>query len=150
MIHGKERSTRQGAAIEALLRRSDGFRSAQDLYSQLRGDGFKIGLTTVYRHLQTLAETGTVDVLRTADGEAVYRRCGTGSHHHHLVCRACGRTVEIEEPSIERWAERVSRAAGFADVEHTVEITGLCGDCARSQAAGPQASAHIADTAAPA
>src|SRR5690349_9564240 len=105
------RSTRQGAAIQALLEQSNGFRSAQDLYAELRGSGQSIGLTTVYRHLQTLVEAGSVDMVRTLDGEAVYRRCDTSSHHHHLVCRTCGRTEEVEEPSVEAWAERVARAA---------------------------------------
>jgi len=129
IARGAVRSTRQGTAINAVLERSAGFRSAQDLHAQLRQDGEKIGLTTVYRHLQLLAENGLVDVVRGVDGESVYRRCGTESHHHHLVCRRCGRTVEVEEPAVEAWAERVARSAGFHDMEHTVEITGLCGDC---------------------
>src|SRR5579884_1235733 len=99
MVHGGGRTTVQGAAIDALLDRSPGFRSAQDLYAELRQGGLKIGLTTVYRHLQALAESGAVDTVRAEDGEAVYRRCGTPTHHHHLVCRRCGRTVEVEEPS---------------------------------------------------
>lgn len=132
MTHGTARSTRQGAAITAVLQRSDGFRSAQDLYAQLRRDGYKIGLTTVYRHLQTLVEAGAVDMVRAVDGESVYRHCATNEHHHHLVCRSCGRTEEVEEPSVEAWTERIARAAGFVDVKHTVEITGVCGNCGYS------------------
>ena len=82
------RSTRQRTAVADVLGRVDGFRSAQELHDLLRHDGASVGLTTVYRHLQALADAGQVDVLRTDDGEAVYRRCPTDEHHHHLVCRS--------------------------------------------------------------
>src|SRR5260370_28442146 len=92
------RSTRQGAAINAILEQLTGFRSAQDIHAQLRAAGQKVGLATVYRHLQMLVDAGAVDMVRSLDGEAVYRRCGTLQHHHHLICRSCGRAEEIEEP----------------------------------------------------
>ncbi|MBY8851156.1 TIGR03943 family protein, partial [Saccharothrix sp. MB29] len=88
-----------------------------------RGEG--IGLTTVYRTLQSLADAGEVDVLRTDTGEAIYRRC-SAHHHHHLVCRGCGRTVEVEGPAVEKWADRVAAENGFVEVSHTVEIFGTC------------------------
>ncbi|MCW2615652.1 MAG: metal uptake regulation protein [Frankiales bacterium] len=124
------RTTRQRIAVAELLERVDGFRSAQDLHDLLRHDGASVGLTTVYRHLQALAESGQVDVLRTGDGEAVYRRCPTETHHHHLVCRDCGRSVEVEGPEVEAWATAVARTHGFTDVTHTVEVFGRCSACA--------------------
>lgn len=102
------------------------FRSAQDIYADLRASGSKIGLTTVYRALQVLSDSGEVDVLRTDDGEAVYRACRTEEHHHHVVCRVCGRTVEVEGPAVEKWAEAVGSEHGFRDVTHTVEVFGTC------------------------
>ncbi len=122
------RPTRQQAAVAELLSRSDDFLSAQTLHAQLRDSGDPIGLATVYRALQAMAEAGTVDVLRTDDGEAVYRCCST-HHHHHLVCRSCGRTVEVEGPAVERWTERVAEEHGFTDVTHTLEIYGTCSEC---------------------
>jgi Fur family ferric uptake transcriptional regulator len=86
--------------------------------------------TTVYRHLQSLADAGQVDVLRNDDGESVYRRCPTDAHHHHLVCRACGRSVEVEGPEVEAWASSIAAEHGFTEVSHTVEVFGTCGDCA--------------------
>jgi Fur family ferric uptake transcriptional regulator len=112
------------AALDAI---SD-FRSAQELHEMLRRGGENVGLTTVYRTLQALAESGEVDVLRAGDGEAVYRRCSRG-HHHHLVCRTCGRAVEVEGPAVERWADRMAAEHGFTEVSHTVEIFGRCPDC---------------------
>lgn len=122
------RSTRQRSAIVDLLDNTEEFRSAQDLHDELRKRGEGIGLTTVYRTLQSLAETGSVDVLRTDSGESLFRRCSSG-HHHHLVCRRCGFTVEVDGPEVERWSHEVADTHGFEEVSHTVEIFGTCRDC---------------------
>ncbi|MEQ7125067.1 transcriptional repressor [Actinopolymorpha sp. B11F2] len=126
----KLRATRQRAAVAEVLDGIDDFRSAQDIHALLRSRGETVGLTTVYRTLAALADAGEVDAIRTADGETVYRRCATSRHHHHLVCRSCGRTVEVQGPAVERWADRVAGEAGFVDVTHTVEVFGTCGTCA--------------------
>ncbi|BDX31421.1 transcriptional repressor [Mycobacterium antarcticum] len=123
------RSTRQRTAISALLENVDEFRSAQELHDELRRRGEGIGLTTVYRTLQAMASAGLLDTLRTDTGESVYRRCSQ-HHHHHLVCRACGSTVEVEGGAAEAWAAEVAAQHGFSDVSHTIEIFGVCGDCA--------------------
>ena len=124
------RTTRQRTAVAALLERVDGFKSAQEMHRLLERDGASVGLATVYRHLQALADAGEVDVLRTDEGENVYRRCPTDAHHHHLVCRACGRSVEVDGPEVEAWAATVAERHGFTAVTHTVEVFGTCGDCA--------------------
>lgn len=126
------RSTRQRAAIAAALRTAEGFQSAQELHGELRRQGGKVGLTTVYRTLQALADAGQVDVLRTAEGETVYRRCDSDEHHHHLVCRSCATTVEIDGPEVEKWAAGIADQHGFTDVSHTVEVFGLCAACSTS------------------
>lgn len=125
------RGTRQAEALNKVLRDLSGFRSAQDIHAELRHRGERVGLTTVYRHLQVLSEDGAVDTLRDEAGETLYRRCATVEHHHHVTCRSCGRSVEVEGRAIERWAERVATEAGFTDVDHTVEIFGLCPECTR-------------------
>jgi Fur family ferric uptake transcriptional regulator len=122
------RSTRQRSAVTRLLEDTDDFRSAQEIHEQLRRSGEGIGLTTVYRTLQTLADAGEIDMLRTDSGEAIYRRC-SAHHHHHLVCKHCGRTVEVEGPTVELWAERVAAEHGFTEISHTVEIFGSCATC---------------------
>jgi len=130
-----QRSTRQRRAVYATLSASPDFRSAQDIHEALRRSGDKVGLATVYRALQALADGGEIDVL-THGGETVYRRCAESKHHHHLVCRRCGRTVEISGPAVERWAESVAEEHGYHDVEHTLELFGTCADCARQQRSG--------------
>jgi len=122
------RTTRQRRAVSTVLGEIDDFRSAQEIHDLVRHRGEAVGLSTVYRTLQAMADAEEVDVLRSRDGEAMYRRCSSG-HHHHLVCRDCGRTVEVEGPTVERWADRVAAEHGFADVSHTLEVFGRCAAC---------------------
>lgn len=126
------RSTRQKRALAAVIDEAQEFRSAQELHEELRGRGEAVGLTTVYNQLRALADAGLVDTVRSPEGEVLYRRCGTSSHHHHLVCRVCGRTVEVAGTTVERWAAKVAAEAGFVDVAHTLEVIGTCPDCTRS------------------
>lgn len=130
------RSTRQKRAVAGVLAETDTFRSAQDLHAELRARGTRVGLTTVYNQLRALADTGEVDVLRAEDGETLYRRCRSDDHHHHVLCRVCGRTVEVAGRAIEKWAAKVAKEAGFVDVRHTVEVVGTCADCAAAQSSG--------------
>ncbi|GIH20208.1 Fur family transcriptional regulator [Rugosimonospora africana] len=130
VVPGATRNTRQRAQVLGLLEATDGFRSAQQLHASLRDGGAQVGLTTVYRTLQLLADAGEVDQMRLPDGEQLYRRCGGSRHHHHLVCRECGRAIEVEGPAVERWAQAQAVAHGFVDVDHTIEIVGTCADCA--------------------
>lgn len=122
------RSTRQRRAVVAQLAASDEFRSAQEIHDAIRREGDRVGLATVCRSLQSLVHSGEVDVVKTGVGEAVYRRC-SAVHHHHLVCRRCGRTVEIEGPGFEQWADTVAAKNGYTEVSHTLELFGQCPEC---------------------
>ncbi len=124
-----KRNTRQREAVRAALGADDGFVSAQRLHATLRESGSPIGLATVYRALADLTEAGEADSLQSPDGENLYRACTPGQHHHHLICRACGRTVEIEADAVERWAQSVAADHGFSQPNHVVDVFGLCADC---------------------
>lgn len=122
------RPTRQRLAVAAALESFSDFRSAQEIHDLMASQDVQVGLATVYRTLQALAEGGEIDALRSEEGETVYRRCST-HHHHHLVCRACGATVEVEAPEVETFTARIAAEHGFQDVSHHLEIFGLCADC---------------------
>jgi Fur family ferric uptake transcriptional regulator len=130
------RHTRHRREVGALLQETTEFLSAQRVHATLRDRGIPIGLTTVYRILQSFAVEGTADTIRTPSGEQVYRHCRSGRHHHHLMCRLCARAVEVEGPTIEKWAATVAATHGFRDVNHSVEIFGTCETCADSDRAG--------------
>jgi Fur family ferric uptake transcriptional regulator len=130
MIEPKRRNTRQKDAVRHALAGSKGFVSAQALHSELLGHGNTIGLATVYRNLADLAEAGEADQLTSKEGEVLYRACTT-SHHHHLICRKCGKTLEIEADKVEAWADEVAKAHGFSRPSHTIDIFGECEACAK-------------------
>jgi len=123
-----KRNTWQKDAVRHALSEATGFVSAQDLHQVLRNHGSTIGLATVYRALADLAVQGEADSLQSKDGELLYRACGT-SHHHHLICRKCGKTVEIEAHKVEAWADDVAKEHGFVRPSHTIDIFGDCASC---------------------
>jgi Fur family transcriptional regulator, ferric uptake regulator len=125
---GGPRTTPQRQAVLDALTGVDDFRSAQEVHDLLSSRGSRIGLATVYRTLALYADRGLVDVLRREDGEAIYRRCSE-THHHHLVCRSCGTTVEVEGRAVEAWTSSIATEHGFSDPSHTLEIVGTCADC---------------------
>ncbi|MDP3893647.1 Fur family transcriptional regulator [Nocardioides sp.] len=125
---GGVRPTRQRLAVADVLATFHDFRSAQEIHELLGRRGERVGLATVYRTLQSFADAGELDVLRTEEGEAIYRRCST-THHHHLVCRKCGATVEVEGPAVERWTSAIAAEHGYSELSHTLELFGVCPKC---------------------
>ena len=123
--------------VVGALRAAAGFLSAQEIYARIRAGGTGIGLATVYRILQGLAADGEADVVRGTDGEALYRVCRTAGHHHHLLCRGCGRAVELDADVVEQWARAVAEEHGFTTVDHVIEIVGTCARCSASPPAPP-------------
>jgi len=125
-----QRNTWQRERVREALADARGFVSAQSLHATLRDENTGIGLATVYRALAGLAASGEADSLQSPEGEALYRACVSRGHHHHLICRSCGLTVEIAATDVEQWARRTASQHGFTDAEHVVDIFGLCASCA--------------------
>jgi Fur family ferric uptake transcriptional regulator len=124
-----QRNTWQRDRVREALGDANGFVSAQSLHATLREENTGIGLATVYRALAGLAAQGEADSLQSPDGEALYRACSSSGHHHHLICRSCGLTVEIEATDVEQWARATAERNGFTQAEHIVDIFGLCAAC---------------------
>ncbi|PRQ10900.1 transcriptional repressor [Corynebacterium sp. 13CS0277] len=123
------RSTRQRAAVVHVLRELQNFSSAKVIHQEIMARNYKVGLTTVYRTLQSLADINAVDVLHMATGETLYRACESDKHHHHLVCSTCGKTEEIDGGPVEDWAASQARLHGYIVTSHTAEVFGTCAEC---------------------
>ncbi|MEJ4112178.1 Fur family transcriptional regulator [Corynebacterium kroppenstedtii] len=123
------RSTRQRAAVEDILADLHRFASAGDIHRRIVDTGGSVGLTTVYRTLQALADAGEVDVLNSLGGESLYRKCHSSTHHHHLVCTSCGAAIEIDGGSVEEWSQKAADHHGYIVTGHTAEVFGLCPRC---------------------
>ena len=119
-----QRKTKQRDAIMAIMADETDFRSAQQVHAALVSAGQTVGLATVYRNLQALTEAGELDSLRSEDGETLYRRCAKRRHHHHLVCRNCGYTVDIQDDQLEQWIGKIARRYKFSDIEHMADVFG--------------------------
>lgn len=134
-----KRNTWQREAVRTALDASGGFISAQSLHATLHRTGSPIGLATVYRALSQLVLAGDADSLQSPEGENLYRACSTDAHHHHLICRNCGLTVEIGASEVESWANSVAVSHGFSQPAHVVDVFGLCAACtARAAAASAE------------
>ena len=124
-----KRNTWQREAVRAALAEAGGFVSAQALHQRLSTTGRAMGLATVYRALTDLADAHEADSLHSPGGEVLYRAC-TAQHHHHLICRHCGRTEEVSAEPVERWAHAVAAEHGFDQAANVVDVFGRCADCA--------------------
>lgn len=122
------RQTRQRAEIRNAVEVLASFATAQEIHDRMRHDGSGVGLATVYRTLQAMATGGELDSIRNPDGQVAYRTCSPG-HHHHLICRTCGRTVEVALPPLERLVAAMATDHGFARIDHEVEFFGICTAC---------------------
>jgi Fur family transcriptional regulator, ferric uptake regulator len=127
------RHTGQAAAVIAAMSRMPTFSGAREIREAARLAGARIGLATVYRHLHLLAEQGRVDVIRGAQGGSLFRLRRDG-FSRHLVCRTCGRAVEVDGREVWEWGREVAVAAGFTLTSVAVELSGVCPDHARSGA----------------
>jgi Fur family ferric uptake transcriptional regulator len=126
---GSPRNTTQRRAILAALDQAAGFVSAQELYARIAAGGDRVALATVYAQLKKLTANGDVDAVMNERGESLFRRCAAETHHHHLACRVCGTTLEIEIPPLEGWTRTIAAEHGFYDVHHVLELTGVCRAC---------------------
>jgi Fur family ferric uptake transcriptional regulator len=124
----ERRNTWQKTAVLEQLSNTAEFVSAQELHQKISQSGKKLGLTTVYRALTEMVEQGLADSLSISDGEMRYRIC-TPEHHHHLICRVCGKTVEFDMPGFEELALEVAKANGFTELSHEIELFGVCAGC---------------------
>lgn len=127
-----QRNTWQREAVRDALEARASFVSAQQLHADLQRSGSTIGLATVYRALASLVESTEADCLQSPEGEQLYRSCNSDAHHHHLICRGCGCTIEIAADEIERWTSTIASRHGFADVTHVIDLFGTCESCTSS------------------
>lgn len=112
------------------LARQSCCRSAQEIHAELQRGDRRVGLASVYRTLDTLAELGLVHRL-DVDGIAAYEPAlPDGEHHHHVICSACGRVDTFEDDDLERAIARLSERLGYAVREHDVVLRGACAGCA--------------------
>lgn len=130
--HGASRGpyrSRQRYAVLLALAHIPGFISAQDLYTRMRHTNDRIGLSTVYRALHTLADAGHIDTIRSATGEQLFQWCPNPGCTHFLVCSHCDNHIPIDTRPVQHWATTLAAHHGFTNIDLHIELTGTCPDC---------------------
>jgi Fur family ferric uptake transcriptional regulator len=121
--------TAQRERVLRALMEAGGHLDAEELHRRLSLSRPRVALATVYRTLQLLKDNGLAAESQFGERRHRYERVQEG-HHDHLVCLACGRVLEFEEPAIEQLQERVARGHGFVALSHRLELYGYCRACA--------------------
>ena len=104
--------------------------TARDIEDRVQSSGRRIGLASVYRTLELLAELGLVQRFEVGEGVARYEPAlPSGEHHHHLVCDRCGGVTPFEDGARERAIEQLSGRVDFAIDAHDVTLRGECPAC---------------------
>ena len=104
--------------------------TVEEILSNLKERGEKIGLTTVYRNLDKLCEQGEVKKYR-GDGGYCFGLADRCEHHFHLRCESCGRLLHIECEKVQQLSDHVSVHHGFRVYNSKTVLYGTCGDCAK-------------------
>lgn len=119
------------ATVRVLIENEKDHLSAEDVYLKVKDKAPEIGLATVYRTLELLAELKVVDKINLGDGVARFdlRKEGAKHFHHHLVCMECGKVEEIHEDLLPKVEERVESEYQFKILDHRLTFHGICSEC---------------------
>ncbi len=124
------RATAPRRALTALIARRRGHFTAADLLDEARQRDVRVGRATVFRTLDLLTTRGSLERIDLPNGEHAYVACAPQEHHHHVVCRSCGNSVEVADAGLQSVVGEIARRSGYRIDSHRLEFFGLCPDCA--------------------
>jgi Fur family ferric uptake transcriptional regulator len=126
LTRGGHRVTDPRKTVATLIAGRRGHFTAADLIAEARRLGLQLGRATVFRNLDLLTELEALERLDLPSGDHAYVRCAPEQHHHHVVCRECGRSVEIEDRGLQSVVRQIERQSGFRIDAHRLELFGHC------------------------
>jgi Fur family transcriptional regulator, ferric uptake regulator len=124
-----EYATKPREQISQILRDEPRFLTAAEIHRRLDLASAKVSLSTVYRTLDHLVAKGAVTSRVDAEGEASFMHCEPLRHHHHAICRTCGRVVDLDCDAAEQFAAALRERHGFELDGHAMEFFGRCSQC---------------------
>jgi Fur family ferric uptake transcriptional regulator len=110
------------------LSQAKGPLTAQDLYQCLIKNHKRIGLSSIYRCLDLFESIGMAFKI-TNGSNGRYKLCELEDHHHHIVCKSCGKVMEFDLCEISSWSEKVMESTGFKITDHQLNFYGFCEKC---------------------
>lgn len=127
---GFKLTSQRGSVLDIILENTGKHLSAEEIYDLVKINCPEIGLATVYRTMQVLDELGLVYKNNFDDGRTRYEITQNEDHqHHHLVCRKCGKVIEVEEDLLEQLEHQVEKKYNFSITNHKVKFFGYCNEC---------------------
>ena len=121
--------TRPRELIAGILGREKRFFSAAEIHHRLEETDARVSLSTVYRTLDFLQGKGDVTVRSDPAGEAAYMLCEPERHHHHAICRLCGRVEDVDCAAMDSFTDALRTLHGFQLDGHAMEFFGKCSAC---------------------
>jgi Fur family ferric uptake transcriptional regulator len=120
-------------AVVELLGRQDCCLTAQEIFDELRAEGRRVGIASIYRVLDLLTDKGLLQRVDLGAGTARYEPVhSSGEHHHHLVCDDCGKVEAFADDELERALRKVESRTGYSVAGHDVVLRGACRTCSAS------------------
>lgn len=130
-LKGYKLTPQRRAVVNMVIENKGSHLTAEELYDLVKKDCPEIGLATVYRTIQLLEEIGLLSKLNLDDGCNRYELIDEDEihQHHHLICRKCGKVIEVEEDLLEVIEKTVENNYNFKIENHSLKFIGICSDC---------------------
>lgn len=121
------RMTPQRHAIMHTLCHSGKHLTPIEVYARARKQLTSLTEPTVYRTLEFLAENGLIHSAQIGNGRFVYEV--TRHAHHHLVCRHCGKELEVDHQIVEKMYQKLESFSGYKITDRHINFFGICSNC---------------------
>jgi Fur family ferric uptake transcriptional regulator len=122
--------TRQRELIlETIIEKENWHFSAEELFSAVRKKESDVGMATIYRTLELMQNLNIIHVLDFNDDSRKYELHLEESHHHHLICKGCGKLIEFSDQDIDYFETELEEKYGFEITEHKLRFYGYCSQC---------------------
>jgi len=108
-----------------------GHTTLEEIQQRVQAKDASISLSTIYRALDFLCELRLVATAEVNGGRMVYE-IASEQPHHHLVCRRCGKTVQIDHAEVGAFFDQLEQQHDFAVDSNHLALFGLCGECRNS------------------
>jgi Fur family ferric uptake transcriptional regulator len=120
-------------AIIEILMKEPGYLSPEEIWRKMKRQFNRIGLPTVYRNLEELADGNVISKITHPNRQLYYFFCGNNEHHHHFVCLSCRNVDDINFCAIHELQKEVKKKLDAQVVSHILQVNGLCKECLKKK-----------------
>lgn len=125
---GYKLTNQRKAVIEVLIENEHQFLSAEDIFIKSKEKCSQTDLSTIYRNLDVLENIGIIHRTNMDMGSSLYQITCSSGHHHHIICKICGKTGVIDFCPIDDIKSSIT-LNDFTVTDHKIELYGYCKNC---------------------